>query len=86
MTALFAKVLSIVWALIFCTICGLLLASSLVVMQWISFKFGLPLTDSGEAFSPSFWSDFFKVASGAGAIFFCVLFREFWEEGITINK
>lgn len=80
------KALSMVWGVIFCAILGVIVASGLVVMQWISYKFGLPLTDSGDAFSPSFWSDFFKIVAGAGAISFVILFREFWEDGISIDK
>lgn len=80
------KILSMLWCLIFCGAAGVITTGALAVFQWLLFYFGLYVSESGQAFSSNFWSDFFKLSGGICLVLVCMLGREFWEEGITIDK
>lgn len=79
------KTLSIIWGVVFCTICGFIVACGLAVMQWACFKFGWYMPDSGKPFRPDFWDDFFLIGACVVACLFVILFREFLEDGIKID-
>lgn len=80
------KTLSMLWCFIFCGTAGMVTAAALALFQWLLFYFGLYSPESGRAFSPSFWTDFFTLSAGVGLILVLLLAREFWEDGITIDK